>query len=129
MLKKTTTSSKSSSITKVNLSRQDIKNICNSNGYNVNFTFNIASKNATQDVYWVNPNVDSLKEDWTLVLNDSINKTLYCFDIPANSIHYSHIKMKNQKEIDLQINYRDLNFTDKRSGLLFKKWLVKTINY
>jgi hypothetical protein len=37
--------------------------------------------------------------------------------------------MKNQKEIDLQINYRDLNFTDKRSGLLFKKWLVKTINY
>ena len=129
MLKKTTTSPKSDFITKVNLSRQDIKNICNSNGYNVNVTFNIASKNATQDVYWVNPNVDSLKEDWTLVLNDNINKTLYCFDIPANSIHYSLIKMKNQKEIDLQINYRDLNFTDKRSGLLFKKWLVKTINY
>ncbi len=125
VLKETTTSPKS----KVNLSRQDIKNICKSKGYNVNVTFNIPSKNATQDVYWVNPKVNHLKEDWTLVLNDNINKTLYCFDIPANSIHYSLIKMKNQEEIDFQINYRDLNFTDKRSGLLFKKWLVKTIDY
>lgn len=113
------------------LSKQDIKALCQKNGFIIQDNYTKARKNRTQNNYWANPNVKYLLKDWNLVLDDNSNNILYCFKIPANSIKLCQIKMRNDKpyQIDLQIQYNDPLFTDKRSKILFNKWLVKEINY
>lgn len=88
-----------------------------------------AVKNKTANIYWANPNIKFLDEEWNLVLEDCTNHKFYHFIIPANSIRKSSIKLKNSKLIDLQIMYNDDNFTDSRSGISFAKWLKETIIY
>ena len=88
-----------------------------------------AAKNKGSNIYWANPNIEYLYEEWNLVLEDYVNHKFYHFIIPANSIPQNLIKLKNPNQIDLQIMYNDINFTDSKSGISFVKWLVKTENY
>lgn len=113
------------------LTRQDVEFICRKNGFIISGYYTMASKNFSQNVYWANPNTKCLNMEWTLILNDYLNNTLYCFKIPAYSIKESQIKYKGQNKslIDLQIKYNDNFFQDKWSSIYFEKWLVKTINY
>lgn len=65
------------------------------------------------------------------MLEDNINKILYCFEVPQNAIREYNVKCRKDKSdlIDIQIYCDDNTFTDSRSGISFAKWLVKTINY
>lgn len=94
-----------------------------------NCTF--ASKNRTTDCYWANPNFRLLQGNWSLILNDDINNVLYLFNIPANSISSGRLVARSDLHhlIDLQINYRDPSFTDRRSDFSFSKFLVAEIKY
>lgn len=103
--------------------------ICAKNGIFVQQTNNYATKNSTQDTYWINPDIDNLNKKWSIILNDNINKIIYYFEIPPYTFNRSQFRMKNNKQIDLKINYGDNKFTDKKSNISFAKWLVKTINY
>lgn len=94
-------------------------------------TITFSSKNRTTFNYWSNPNFDYLNEDWSLILNDWINRKLYLFQIPRNSISYTELVGRNDQPnlIDLQIYENDPNFTDMRSGYSFKRFLVDEIDY
>lgn len=113
------------------LSKSEIEQICRRNNFYIRGNFTKASKNSSQDLYWANPNIDFIKDDWYLVLDDTYNQKLYCFYIPENTINLSSLKVRHDKQdlIDLQIQYNDNSFVDTRSGISFSRWLEKTISY
>lgn len=90
-----------------------------------------SSKNRSVANYWSNPPFYVLDEDVSLILNDTINKKLFLFNIPAGSFSKSQFIPRNDQPelIDLQIRYNDSSFEDNRSGMRFAKYLYKSIEY
>ena len=113
------------------LSKSDAKHLCIMNGLNIDGNITFASKNAGVGKYWANPNINILKNNWWLILNDFNNRKLIVLKIPANTIRESEIKVRSDmpEKIDLQINYLDNNLTDSRSGIEYAKWKIKIIEY
>jgi hypothetical protein len=105
--------------------------VCRSNGLNINERVTFASKNKSFDIYWVNPDIRAILQDWSLILNDLIHYKLHIFNIPRGSIREWQIKVRPDlpNKIDLQILYEDELFRDMRSGIQFCNWFVKTISY
>jgi len=97
--------------------------------YSKNITF--ASKNSAANHYWSTPTIDVVEDDWYLILNDLIKRRLFLFYIPNGSITIDKLvkRADNPDLIDLQIDYSDETFTDKRSSISFEKYLIKTIKY
>ncbi|MBR7118453.1 MAG: hypothetical protein IKC84_03690 [Helicobacteraceae bacterium] len=112
------------------LDKSEISDICCKNNFIINGDFTKAKRNKTGK-YWANPNKKLLLNDWKIVLEDNLNKILYCFEVPQNAIMKDNVKHRKDKTdlIDIQIYCDDNTFTDSRSGISFAKWLVKTINY
>ena len=117
------------------LDKSEIYTICRKNGINLPHNHNDFTKaklNNGVPKYWANPNKKLLSQEWWLTLVDINKRELHVFRIPANSIRAEQLKFKSPNLIDLQIYYNDHhypNFTDSRSGIHFKKWLVRTIPY
>ena len=107
--------------------------ICRDNNINMKrytVTFSTANKSFGH-LYWSNPSIEVLNDDWLLILNDNIKRMLYVFDIPCNDIVLDELKVRsdNRERLDLQIYYGDKSFTDSRSGFRFGKYFVKAIKY
>ena len=82
--------------------------------------------------YWANPDIDFLKKDWVLVLNDNVNRILYIFKIPANSINRNDINtriMHNRLLMDIEIIRVNDRFESVTSDFTFDKWLDQTVKY
>ena len=105
--------------------------MCNQKKITVYGDCTFASKNSGSNLYWANPNVTVLGNDWTLFLNDTINSVIHVFNIPAHSIKKGAIVTRKAKPslIDFQISYNDPNFTDTRSKISFAAWHVAQFNY
>jgi hypothetical protein len=120
---------------KNDLNKYEIQAICTNNGIHLPNNpdeFTKAKLNAGTPKYWANPNKRFLYQTWWLILVDLPERKLHIFKIPANSIRENELRYKNSNLIDLQIHYNDHhhpNFTDSRSNLEFKRWLIKTIPY
>lgn len=101
------------------------------NGNKIAETVTFASKNRSAYNYWANPNIDVLKNDWSLILNDVARRKLYLFNIPAKTISEYAVTLRadNQELIDLQIMYNDSTFTDNRSRISFIKFKADEIDY
>ncbi len=102
------------------------------NGNTVSKPTTFASKNKSAYNYWANPNWhDVINSDWTLILNDYRLKKLYLFFIPKFTFTKNDFitRADNSNQIDLQIAYNDPTFTDNRSKISFRKFLVDDINY
>ena len=77
------------------------------------------------DVYWANPDISFLENNWSLVLNDRLNRTLYLFDIGANSIARGELKeRKDRNDINLNIIYGDEQFRDRDTKFSFRRFLT-----
>ncbi len=113
------------------LTKSKAKNLLRSKGYSLFYNVTFASKNKGAYNYWANPELALLDNDWSLILNDWKNRTIYLFNIPAKSIARSELVVRRDKPhlIDLQIMYEDPTFTDTRSGYSFSKYKVAEINY
>ena len=115
------------------LSKEEAIELCSENGIDVNMRITFASKNIGSGLYWANPNMLLLSGNWLLLLNDYENKNLHIFTIPTNSITTAQIvtRQDNGKThlIDLQIRYYNEDFVDLRSGISFKQWYMRTLNY
>lgn len=100
-------------------------------GRHIDRSVTYSSINRTTYNYWSNPNFAFLDEDWTLILNDWINRKLYLFKIPCNAIDASELVGRNDQPdlIDIQILGDNPNFVDTRSGFGFRKFLVDEIDY
>ncbi len=98
---------------------------------NLSNTVTYSSKNRTTHNFWANPSFSVLKSDWSLILNDWINRKLFLFYIPENSIPASILYPRNDQKnlIDLQILENVPGFVDKISGFSFKKFLIDEIDY
>ena len=108
----------------INVFKKDFHNI---NIHNTNF----ASKNTSNNTYWINPHIKCLSSDWFIILNDTINHKLFLFYIPSGQVNASSFVYKNSEPniMDISIIYNDEDFTDMRSGFKFKKFLVKELEY
>ena len=102
-----------------------------SKGHWLGKTVTFASKNRGAYNYWANVEFDMLFANWSLILNDWINKVVYLFIIPAHTIKEKELTPRSDKPylIYFQIMYNDTTFTDNRSGYSFAKFLVEKINY
>lgn len=99
-------------------------------GINIHTNMNIGKTNKANNKYWVNPEFTCLNSDWSLVLNDTVNKELHIFQIPAGSISSSDLVSRaDNNKIDLQIRYADPCYEDTRSKYCFSQWYYKTIQY
>ena len=100
-------------------------------GFTIGQNVTYASKNRGAYNYWANPEFGMLSVDWNIILNDWINKKIYLFTVPANSIEEKKLVARNDKPylIDLQIMYNDTTFTDNRSEVSFAKYFVAEIQY
>ena len=90
-----------------------------------------SSKNRTTYNYWANPDFSVLKGDWTLILNDWVNRKLYLFRIPAKTISANELIARNDKPnlIDIQILEDNPSFVDRRSEYSFRRFLIDQIDY
>jgi hypothetical protein len=85
--------------------------------------------------FWVNPDVSFLSTDWTLILNNQVEKKITIIRIPKNTFRASLEKidgfliLRKDKPnyIDLNISAKD--FIDQRSKIEFKNYIKEVINY
>jgi hypothetical protein len=105
--------------------------LCGKNGISLKGEITFASKNKSAHNYWANPKITFLEHDWWFLLNDCIRHRLHVFYIPANSIRRNQVKTRsdNASKINFQIKYDDDSFEDGPSGIIFERWLVRTIPY
>lgn len=101
------------------------------NGYAIGNNVTFASKNKMAYNYWANPDFSVLQTEWELILNDWKERIIYLFRVPAYSIESNELVCRNDKKsaIDLQIAYGDVSFTDNRSKLSFKPYLINSLKY
>ena len=101
------------------------------NGYAIGNNVTFASKNKMAYNYWANPDFSVLQTEWELILNDWKERIIYLFRVPAYSIKPNELVCRNDKKsaIDLQIAYGDVSFTDNRSKLSFKPYLINSLKY
>jgi hypothetical protein len=113
------------------LNKSEARELCRVNGLDLNGNITFAAKNTGNNIYWANPNIEFIEDNWWLLLDDYNHRELNIFHIPANSIREDQVKVKagTPTKIDLQIKYGDDYFEDSRSGIKFNKWLRKTIIY
>lgn len=100
-------------------------------GYRLGRNVTYASKNASTNLYWANPGFELLDYGWSLILDDTRRRILYLFDIPAHGIDPEELTSRSDdpERIDLQIYYGDFSFTDSRSKVEFRKFLVAHSSY
>lgn len=102
-------------------------------GINITKSCTFSSLNKSSALYWANPKKELLLADWHLILNDTRNRNLKLFKIPANSFNINSLITRTDfgKEnlIDLQIKYNDENYIDTRSKQSFASFFVKEVQY
>jgi hypothetical protein len=85
--------------------------------------------------FWVNPDVSFLTTDWTLILNNQIERIIRVLRIPKNTFKASVEKMEGNLILRKdKLNYIDLNigadnFIDQRSKVNFKGLIKEEIKY
>ena len=100
-------------------------------GKTVYYKQSFASKNSSGNYYWGNPTFDVIDYDWSLILNDTVEKRIHLFNIPKGTFRKSDLVARTDKAniIDLQIVYGDSQFTDRKSHKSFFQYYVGTIEY
>ena len=82
--------------------------------------------------YWANPDVEYLKYNWCLVLNNNKERKLYVLKVPANSYSVNDVRtrIKDGKTlINVAIVYQDKLFVCVESKVNYTKWFVDEFNY
>jgi len=115
------------------ITKNEALQILRRNGISCYGNVTFSSLNKTTPSYWANPKFTYLERPWTLILNDWVRRKLYVFQIPANSISADELvsrgDLDNSHLIDIQIEYNNANFRERRSGYFFKKYLCSEIEY
>lgn len=103
---------------------------------------NIPKKNLTYakllekyDWFWANPKKELISEEWHIILNDQIDKKLYYFVLPANTVSLSNVPKtkkllyrKDRPQV-LNLTIQKSNFVDKQSLFDFSPFLVRILLY
>lgn len=97
-----------------------------------NCTYASRNSNPKAPVYWANPEIVCLKQDWWLILNDWNLQEINVFCIPANTFTVKQISTRSDdpNRLDIRILCGDSNFTNTRGAKVsFARYLIKTLPY
>jgi hypothetical protein len=85
--------------------------------------------------FWVNPDVSFLSTDWTLILNNQVEKKITIIRIPKNTFKASLEKidgfliLRRDKPNYIDLNISAKEFIDHRSKIEFKNFIKEVIKY
>lgn len=99
--------------------------------FDTNYT-TYASKQEIKKVYWANPNVESLKNKWVLVLNDLQKRTIRILEVPSLTFSIegnNKLIVRSDRTYQIDLNLHHETFVDSRSKINFAGFVVKTLNY
>lgn len=103
-------------------------------GVNIGKNVSYAVKQGNKDEFWANPDVNLLKQEWDIILNNNVAMELYVLKVPANTFclqDQTHkgliVRSDNPKRIDLNIDL--LTMKDRRTGIDFMPYVIKCIKY
>ena len=97
--------------------------------------FSYAKLQEKKNVFWINPDVNFLKKEWTLILNNQHDRKIYILKVPANTFKCSLnkedgvLRIRPDRQIYLDLNINEKSFIDTGSKLSFKEYISETINY
>lgn len=109
-----------------------LEKMFNDNGEFKDYFFTVAKLNKNGKIFWANPDIECLKKNWCLILNNIDNRELRIFSIPADSINATGVKTREHQGktlIDLEILSNDLDYTCRACKIKFVQWYVRTIKY
>ncbi len=105
---------------------------CRKNGFRDMESFNTtyATLGQTSVDYPANVSPNHLTKDWYIVLNDTKHRRYYVLKVPPNSLRKEQFKKRpDNGKLIIYIKYNDYSFTDHRSGIPFKPYFVKYLEY
>ena len=104
------------------------------NGFNVSKRHNYATLNGETNMYWLNPRVECLEDDWDIILNNQNEGIMTIIHIPAKLLKVSAKKssglfVRKDKPFYLDLNLDSSTLIDKRSGIDFSQFNRDSIKY
>ena len=112
------------------LTRTEAKEICIKNNVAIGKNFSLSNRTQQGDTFSNTIPVEKLSQDFWLLLNDQVVNELHIFKVPANSIPINEMYVRSDKpSIFMMINCDDETFEDRRSGVTFDSWFMKTIKH
>ena len=104
------------------------------NGIELTKHVTYAVKQAALNLFWSNPNINYLSEEWDIILNDNILMELIVLRVPANTLslkngsrHGLVVRHDKPNQIELKIDASSLS--DKTSNTDFSRFVVTRIKY
>jgi hypothetical protein len=99
--------------------------------YDFDETPTFASINSGPDVYWMNPGVSVLENNWNIILNDTYARKLHLLVVPANAINLNQVSTKAGNASKLHIELVSDTLVDRKgpSHLSFEQWFMHSIDY
>ena len=97
--------------------------------------FSYAKLQEKKNTFWINPDINLVKENWMLVLNNQIARKIYILKVPSNTFSCSLnkeegiLRIRPDKPMYLDLNINCKTFVDAGSKVSFKEYIVETINY
>lgn len=93
-----------------------------------------ACKQQDKDEFWANPKKELLNQDWWIILNNNVNLELIVMRIPAGSLSLKRTGMeglliRTDKPHLIDLNINTASFKDRKSGIDFVNYIVKTVKY
>lgn len=116
------------------MSKPDIVRFLNIQGINVHRVFNRSKcRETNQREFFLNPQKSHLLQDWSMVLFNQYNNSLYYLEIPANSLKSVDddpngltLKPNDSNKVDLYINVETM--IERKSNIDFSKFVKKVFN-
>ena len=97
--------------------------------------YSYAKLQERKNVFWINPDIKLLNEEWMIVLNNQVTRQIHVLKIPANTFKWAKqydgksLKVRPDKPIYIDLNIHAKTFIDVGSKLSFKEYLTDTFNY
>ncbi len=80
--------------------------------------------------YWANPLMSVVDHDWSLILDDQINKIFYIFEVPEHSMSVDQFKIRNDvPKLEIEIEWNNRDFLELCRGIKFADYKVGEISY
>ena len=104
------------------------------NGIHLGSKITYAMKSDSKNEFWANPRKRMLGEEWWIILNDNKAMKLIILKIPTHTLSVESgknkgIKIRIDKPDLLDLNISTTTLKDRKSGISFKPFIFKTIEY
>ena len=81
-------------------------------------------------VWWIEPHLDKIKNDWFLILHNNILQKIHVFEIPQNHTVFNRFKIRNDTpRYALEFNVNDDKFIEKNKDIDFKTYHKFSFEY